>query len=135
MNTGRKIWLGVTAVSILVILGFIIFNKIPIHLTPLDLAILGLAIGIGIVAVVKGIKRDQEEKEGYPLEDELSEFIKYKTGYYSFLTSIYIWILILVFRSKFPDSETAIEVGILLSVAFSFINKIFVEKQIHEKQD
>jgi len=135
MNTGRKISLGVTALGVAAIIGFIIFNKIPIHLTPLDIAILGLAIVIGIVAVVKGIRRDREQKEGYPPEDELSKFIKYKTGYYSFLTSIYIWILILVFRTKFPDFETAIGVGILLSVTFSFINKIFVEKQIHEKQD
>ncbi len=134
MNKGRKIWLGVTALCCLLILGFIKFYKLQVSITKLELVQMGLAILIVIFSISSGIKRDIEEKKGFPLSDELSDFLKYKTGYYSFLASFLIWIFILIFRaSMFPEVETAIGWGILLAALSSFIIKFFIRKKFNEK--
>lgn len=134
MNIGRKISLGVTVLCCFIILGFIKFYKLPVSLTILELVQMGLAILIVIFSISSGIKRDKEEKKGFPLSDELSDFLKYKTGYYSFIASFFIWIFILIFRATmFPEVETAIGWGILLSALSSFIIKFNIRKRFNEQ--
>ena len=101
----------------------------------LDFFIFIFIIITGIIAFVIALKKDKDEKEGFPAEDELSNLVKYKSGYYAYLSSMYMWLFIFIFKSKFPDTETMLGGGILLSVLIFYISKIIVKRELNEKQD
>ena len=86
----------------------------------------------GTIAFVRALKRDKEEKEGLPAEDELSNLIKYKAGYLAYMTSMYMWLFIFIFKDKFPNVESMLGGGILLSALIFFITKVSVNKNINE---
>lgn len=122
----------ITAVLFMVIIwAFIIIEKGTNLLQGLDLYIFILIIGFGIVALYNSFKKDKELKEGQPEEDELSNLIKYKSGYYAYLASMYMWLFFFLMKDKFPDIETLIGGGILLTALFSFLAKLYVKKQLH----
>jgi len=47
-----------------------------------------------VVAFARALKKDKEEKLGLPVEDELSNQLKYKAGYQA---SMYMWLFIFIF--------------------------------------
>ena len=98
-----------------------------------ELYILILISIIGVIAFIRVIKRDKEEKEGLPAEDELSNIIKYKSGHYAYMASMYMWMIIFVLKDQFPNNETMIGGGILLSALISFIARIVVKNELNEK--
>ena len=81
---------------------------------------------LAVIALIRAYKIGQDEKQGLPIEDELSTFIKYKAGYYSFLISIYMWLAIFLLKNNFSNVETMLGVGILLSGFLSVIVKFVV---------
>jgi uncharacterized membrane protein YidH (DUF202 family) len=101
------------------------------EINPLMLVIAALIVIIGIVAIVLGMKRMQDEKKGLPADDELSNLIKYKAGYYAYIASIYMWLFIFLFKGLFPDIETMLGGGILLSGLIGFIAKYVVKQKIN----
>jgi len=91
---------------------------------------------IGIVAIISifiAIKKMKEEKEGQPADDEFTIQIKYKAGYYAYISSMYMWLFIFLFRGLFPDIETLVGGGILLSGVIGFVCKMIVKKKIDDK--
>lgn len=133
MNKSKKVLLILTAITILAVLGFIVFTQETIPLTIFDLVIFGLIILVAGFAITEAVKKNKEEQKGYPSDDEFSDLIKYKSGYYAFLASMYIWLFIFLFRSKFPDFETAFGGGILLSTVVFLLIKYFIKKKLNEK--
>ncbi|TRX71356.1 hypothetical protein [Carboxylicivirga sp. M1479] len=95
--------------------------------------ILGLLGVIGIIYFYNSYKRDKEEELGLATEDELSRLLKYKSGYYAYTWSMYVWFCIFIFKDYFPNIETMIGGGILLSALLSFIAKVLVRIQLNEK--
>ena len=61
--------------------------------------------------------------------------IKYKSGYYAYLYSMYMWLFIFLLKDKFPDVETMLGGGILLSALIGFIVKIIVKRNLNEKSN
>lgn len=116
---------------LIVILGFFVFGK-ENGFNSLELVILFLVIALGGVFVFLEIKKSKEIKEGIPVEDELSNRIKYKSGHYSFLISMYMWLFIFLFRDKFPNTEVMLGGGIMLSALISFIVKFVIKKNFNE---
>lgn len=91
---------------------------------------------IGIVAIISifiAIKKMKEEKQGQPIEDEFTTQIKYKAGFYAYISSMYMWLFIFLFRGFFPDTETLVGGGILLSGVIGFVSKMIVKHKIDEK--
>ena len=112
-------------------LGVILYSQME-EIQP-KMLIIYLLIGvIALISIVIAIKKMKEEKEGQPLEDEFTTKIKFKAGYYAYLASMYMWLFIFLFRSIFPDVETLIGGGILLSGAIGFVCKIMAKQQINE---
>ena len=112
-------------------LGVILYSQME-EIQP-KMLIIYLLIGvIALISIVIAIKKMKEEKEGQPLEDEFTTKIKFKAGYYAYLASMYMWLFIFLFRSIFPDVETLIGGGILLSGAIGFVCKIIAKQQINE---
>jgi hypothetical protein len=132
MTIKRKALLVSSILITLTILGFIVVVRGPELFGGLELFILVLIIILGIVAFVNALKRDRDIKAGMPVEDELSTRIKYKAGYYAFLTSMYMWMFIFLLKDNFPDVETMLGGGILLSGALSVIIKYAVKYKFDE---
>ena len=91
---------------------------------------------IGIVAIISifiAIKKMKEEKQGQPIEDEFTTQIKHKAGFYAYISSMYMWLFIFLFRGFFPDTETLVGGGILLSGVIGFVSKMIVKHKIDEK--
>ena len=123
----------ITSVLIMaVIWGFIAIEKGTTLFQGLDLYIFALIIIIGVIAFLRALKKHREEKAGRPTEDELSNLIKYKSGYFAYMASMYMWLFIFFFKDKFPDIETMLGGGILLSALIGFIAKVVVKKKLNE---
>ena len=115
------------------ILGFIAVEKGTNLFQGLDLIIFILIVLGGIIAFVSALKKDKEEKQGMPADDKFSLLLKYKSGYYAYMASLYMWLFIFLFKGYFPDVETMLGGGILLSALISFIRKFIVKRQFNEK--
>jgi len=100
--------------------------------TPLNILILVLIIIFGAVAFRRALKKEREEKAGIPPEDEMSTLIKYKSGYYAYMASMYMWLFIFLLKGKFPDTETMLGGGILLSALIFYISGIIVKRRLNE---
>ena len=115
MKKQRKTLMITSILIMVVVWGFIVLEKGTTLFKGLDLYIFILIVLIGIIAFVSALRKDKEEKQGLPVEDELSNLLKYKSGYYAYLASMYMWLFIFIFKDKFPDIETMLGGGILLS--------------------
>ena len=136
MKTGRKTLLIVSILIMAITLAYIIMERRATNFFEVKrIIILGLIIILGVIAFVKALQKNKEEKDGIPLEDEFTALIKYKAGYYAFLSSMYMWLFIFLFKGYFPDVETMLGGGILLSGLISYIAKIIVKREINEKQN
>lgn len=125
--------LMITAVLLMaVIWGFIALERGTDLLKRLDLYIFILIIVIGAIALFRAFKKDKEEKAGLTTEDEMSTLIKYKSGYYAYMASMYMWLFIFLFKDKFPDIETMLGGGILLSGLIGFISKFVVKQKLND---
>ena len=67
-----------------------------------------------------------------PAADELSTRIKYRAGYYAFITSMYVWLFVWLFQRHFVDTETMLGFGILLSAVISIAIKAYLARHYHE---
>ena len=132
MKNNRKTLLFTSIIIMVAIWGFIAIEKGTDLFKGLDLYIFILIVVLGTIAFVRALKRDKEEKEGLPAEDELSNLIKYKAGYLAYMTSMYMWLFIFIFKDKFPNVESMLGGGILLSALIFFITKIKVKKKFNE---
>jgi hypothetical protein len=132
MTIKRKALLVSSILITLTILGFIVVVRGPELFRGLELFILILIIILGIVVFVNALRKERDIKAGLPVDDELSTRIKYKAGYYAYLTSMYMWLFIFLLKDNFPNVETMLGGGILLSAAISVIIKYVVKYKFNE---
>jgi len=135
MKNSRRTLLITSILIMAVIWGFIALERGTDLLKGLDLFIFALIVIIGIVAFVNALKADREAIEGLTVEDELSRFLKYKAGYQAFMISMYMWLFIFLFKDKFPDTETMLGGGILVSCAIAMITKYVVKLNFNEESN
>ena len=131
----KKTRITLLLISILImslLWGFIVLEKGTDLLKGLDLFIFILIVLLAAIAFMKAIKRDREEKAGLPADDELSTLIKYKSGYYAYMASMYMWLFVFLLKDKFPDTETMLGGGILFSALISCIAKYIVKNKFNE---
>ena len=80
----------------------------------LELFIFLLIMFAGIYAFVMEMKKKKDIDSGFPADDELSDRIKYRAGYQTFITSMYVWLALFLFQDWFKDHDTLFGVGIML---------------------
>lgn len=117
----------------LIVGGYIVADKGYELFKGLDLLIFVLIVIFGVIAIYLAFKKFREKKAGLTIEDELSMQLKYKAGYYAFISSMYMWLFIFLLKDKFPDTESMLGGGILLSALIAFISKIIVKRELNEK--
>ena len=125
-------------VSVLVmfsIWGFLAVYKAGFIPTGLDIFIFAMIMIGGLYAFVTHLKRHKDFESGIPVEDEMSTRIKYKAGYHAFMVSLYMWLFIFLFKDLFPDAETMLGGGILLSALIAMAIKAYLTRHYHEDQD
>lgn len=112
-------------------LGVLLYSQME-EIQPKMLIIYLLIAIVAVISIVGAIKKMNEEKEGQPLEDEFTTQIKHKSGFYAYIASMYMWLFIFLFRGIFPDVETLVGGGILLSGIIGFSCKAIIKRQINE---
>jgi len=135
MKQTKRALLLVSILIMLCIWGFIAAYRTGYIPTGLDLFIFALIMIAGIYAFVTHLKQHKDVQSGFPAEDEMTTRIKYKAGYYAFLASMYMWLFIFLFKDFFPDVETMLGGGILLSAALSIVIKTYLTRNYHEDQN
>jgi len=135
MKNSNRTLLFISILIVAVIASFIVINRGNHPIQKLDLIIVSLIVLIGIFGLVQAVRKSNEEKKGYPAEDELSTRIKHQSGYYAYLISMYMWLFIFLFKDKFPDTESMLGSGILLSALAGFVVKFWIKRRLNEKSN
>ena len=130
-----KYLLIVSLLLLSLLVGYYVYYQGTTEINVLEIVLILLIVIIGIWSLYKGFLNYKEEKSGIPLEDEFSNMIKYKSGYLAYLGSMYMWLFIFLFKDMFPDIETMLGGGILLSALIGFILKFWVKQQLDAKQN
>jgi len=133
MKNSRKTLMTTSILVMFTIWGFIAVQKGTNLFKGIDVFIFALIVIIGAAALINAYKKDKEEQNGFPSEDELSTLVKFKSGYYAYLASMYMWLFIFLLRDKFPDVETMMGGGILLSAFIAMVSKMVIKRRLHEQ--
>ena len=135
MSESRSTILPVSVLFMLSIWGFAVLYHAGYIPRGLDIFIFAMIMIAGIYAFVTHMRRYKDAQEGFAIEDELSTQIKYKAGYYSFITSLYIWLGIFLFQRYIPDVETTLGGGILLSACVAIGIKAYLTRRYDENDN
>jgi len=128
----KKALLVITGLTLFFSVGVLIYSQTSEMSTKMILIYLLIGV-IAIISVFYALKRMIEEKEGQTKDDEFSNQIKYKSGYYAYIASMYMWFFFFLFRSYFPNIETIVGGGVLLSALIYFISNLMVKREIYEE--
>lgn len=135
MKRDKNELMPVAVLVMMSIWGFVIYYENGFIPAGLDLLIFVMIVIGAIYALVRAVKRQKDVDSGFPAEDEMSTRIKYKAGYYAFLSSLYMWLFIFLFHRFFPDVETMLGGGILLSAVTAMAIRGYMARNYHENQD
>ena len=83
--------------------------------------------------IYKFIKKYKEEKKGIATEDEMSTRLKYKSGYYAYLYSLMMWVLIYFLKDVFPNTDIMLSIGIVLSIIIGIISQLSIKRNLNEE--
>ncbi len=112
-------------------IGVILYAQME-TINPKMMLIYGLIALVAIFSIIVGIKKMKDEKQGQPLEDEFTSKIKHKAGFYAYIASLYMWLILFLLRGFFPDVETLVGGGILLSGVIGYVCKLIVKQEIND---
>ena len=118
---------GLTLTFAIGIAAYAQMEAIPVKM----MVIYGLIGVVALLSIAIAIKNIIEEKEGQPIEDEFTTLVKYMGGYYAYVASLYMWLFLFLFKDFFPDIETLLGGGILLSGVIGFICRIVVKRKFN----
>ena len=133
MKNSRTTILIIALLIFSLFFGYLIFGKGISTFSALELFIFSLTLILAVIVLFKAFTKFKEEKEGQPAEDEFSNLVKYKAGYYAYMTSMYMWLFIFLFRDRFSDTETMLGGGILLSGLIALLIKFAVKRSLHDQ--
>jgi len=135
MKQHKSALLPVSVLIMLSIWGFATLYHAGYIPNGLDIFIFAMIMVGGVYAFIVHMKRYKDIEQGFPPEDERSTLIKYKAGYYAFSISMYIWLFIFLFKRYFPDVETMLGGGILLSAVVAMSIRHYLERHYDENEN
>ena len=120
MMRSKLLLIFMLAGAVLFFAGLLVYGRMD-SLGPLEWGTTFLVILVLAFAIPLGIRAIRDEKAGIPPEDEFSTRIKEKAASSAFLSSFYIWIIMLALFSRSDmDTEFLLGAGIL-GMILSFI--------------
>jgi len=132
MKQTKNILLLISLLVMLSVWGFVVVYEMGFLPQGLDIFIFALIAITGVYAFVTHTKKNRDFEKGIPVEDEMSLLIKYKAGHHAFLASLYMWLLIFIFKDLFPDVETMLGGGILFSAFMSMGIRSYMNRHFNE---
>lgn len=132
MNRSKTTLLLLVGLTLFFALGILFYAQMS-EIQPLMMVIYGLIGVVALISIGISIKKMKEEKEGQPFEDEFTMMLKYQAGYNAYIASMYMWLFIFLFKDLFPDVETMVGGGILLSGVIGFVCKMIVKHQLNDQ--
>lgn len=84
----------------------------PDAILKISIAIFTIVLGI-VTFAWRLIKKQSDLQAGVPAEDEFTDKAKLYAGSKAFLYSLYLWLIIFLFHSSFPNQEEMLGIGIL----------------------
>jgi hypothetical protein len=99
---------------------------------PEILIVLSIMFVLQLVILYVVIRKLRQEKDhGYPLQDEMSKMLLYKSGAYSFWMSWPLWLAIMVFSSLTGDIQPNWEIyfGIIGMMFIYIITNVILRKK------
>lgn len=130
----RHVFVALIGLTLTFTIGILMYSRMS-EIPPKMLVIYGLIGIVAIISIFLAIKKMKEEKEGQPVDDEFTTQIKHKSGFYAYIASMYMWLFIFLLRDIFPDTETMVGGGILLSGVIGFICKLIVKRNFNEESN
>ena len=130
MNTSR-----IAVVILLIvtcILGYTVAYRQGFVPDGIEVFIFGLILVAGVYAFVRETRKHRDMKQGFPVEDELSENIKYRAGYHTFITSMYVWLALFLFQGWFRDHDTLFGVGVMLPAVIFIGIRAYLSRNLDE---
>ena len=101
------------------------------------IAIIVLMLLMLSVPIYRSIRNARDNRNSIPLEVEMSRVLEIHAGAYAFRYSMMTWFAIFIFRSKFPDSEEMLGIGIMAAAAIYGVTWLYFKRNgiPHENQD
>jgi hypothetical protein len=112
--------------------GFVLAPRAGIVPGFLEIFIFVLILIVLVHSFVVKMKKLKDIESGFPVEDELSEQVKYRAGYYSFMSSIYVWASLWVLKEIFTDYDTLFGLGVLLPTVIFIVLRSYFTRNPHE---
>lgn len=119
---------------ILMISGIVIFQSENMENTDLNVISEVIHVSTIVILLITGIyfgrKRLKQEKEKLAKDDELSQMILYKTGYFTFYLCMFLWLILLyvethsLLNPQLIFSYGFIGTALIFIVTLSIFNKI-----------
>ncbi len=135
MSESRSKIVPVSMLFMLSVWGFAALHNAGYIPEPLGVFIFVMIMVTGIYAFVKHMRRYETLKAGFAVEDELSNRIQYKAGYYAFHTSLCIWFTIFLFQQFIVDLMPILGGGLLLSMFVYMGLKAYLGRSFNENED
>jgi len=117
------------------ILGVVVFYLLTNRINPVEIGIVGLIVLLGLVQLYNSYKDKIKLDNGLTIDDELSQSVKYKSGYITFKNSFYVWLIFLYFELFGFDLEVyqIVGGGVILNTFLFLIIKKVQESRMNEK--
>jgi hypothetical protein len=112
--------------------GFVLAPRAGIVPGFLEIFIFVLILIVLVHSFVVKMKKLKDIESGFPEEDELSKQVKYRAGYYSFMSSIYVWASLWVLKEIFTDYDTLFGLGVLLPAVIFIVLRSYFTRNPHE---
>jgi predicted RND superfamily exporter protein len=132
----KKLAMFVFVLSLLMVAGKMAYcgnGSEMFQFSTLKVVLIVIILLLAVIAILNALKKSREKKEGIPREDEMSVKIKYKAGYQAYIASMYMWLFIFFFKEYFPNNESMLGGGILLSALIGYIVRLRIKQKLHEE--
>jgi hypothetical protein len=132
VNSNKSKLVLVSVLFMVCVWGFAFAQRSGVIPSGLEIFIFLLIMISGVYAFMVHMKKHKDIEAGFPAEDELSEWVKYRAGYYSFIASIYIWLSLFLLKELFTDYDTLFGLGVLLPAVVFMALRSYLARKPHE---
>lgn len=132
MKTTKDSLAIVSVLGMACIWGFVFAQRAGVVPDGLEIFVFLLIMTGAVYSFTVEMKKHKDIKSGFPVEDEFSEKVKYRAGYYSFMASIYVWLTLFLLKELFTDYDTLFGLGILLPAVIFMVLRSYLARNPHE---
>lgn len=132
MKAAKSSLVLVSVLAMFSIWGFIFAYRAGYIPAGLELFIFLLIMLAGVYFFIVQMKKHKDINLGLPTDDELSEQIKYRSGYLAFTASLFVWLALFLLKEWITDYDTLFGLGVLLPAAIFMVIRSYLSRNFSE---